>query len=122
MAIIQLSRGLLVINERDELLIGFTHRQSPLGSPKAHRRRRNPLARASGEGREEFDLGYGADRPVDPRRHAYYRGNDLHLFAVGTTTRETAVERCSWVRAISSLGSGGRPVPEIDRFAWADDD
>lgn len=122
MAIIQLSCGLLVINERDELLIGHStgsrHWDLPKGLIDAGE---TPLACALREGREEFGLGYGADRLVNLGRHAYYRGKDLHLFAVGTTTRETAVERCSCT-SYFELRPGGRPVPEIDRFAWADDE
>ncbi len=121
MANIQLSCGLLVINERDELLIGHStgsrHWDLPKGLIDAGE---TPIACALREAQEEFGLRYSAARLVDLGRHAYYRGKDLHLFAVRTTTRETAVERCS-CSSYFALPSSNRPVPEIDRFAWADD-
>ena len=121
MANIQLSCGLLVINERNELLVGHStgarHWDLPKGLIDPGE---TPVACALREAHEEFGLTYSADRPIDIGRHAYYRGKDLHLFAVGTTTCETVIERCA-CSSYFAFRPGGRPVPEIDRFAWADD-
>lgn len=121
MANIQLSCGLLVINERNELLVGHStgsrHWDLPKGLIDAGE---TPIVCALREAHEEFGLTYSDDRLIDLGRHAYYRGKDLHLFAVGTTLCETVVERCT-CSSYFELRPGARPVPEIDRFAWAHD-
>ncbi len=122
MASIQLSCGLLVINERNELLVGHStgsrHWDLPKGLIDAGE---TPMACALREAHEEFGLTFSGDRLIDLGRHAYYRGKDLHLFAVGTALCETVVERCA-CSSYFQFRPGGRSVPEIDRFAWADDE
>ena len=69
---------------------------------------------------EEFGLRFSADRLIDLGRHAYYRGKDLHLFAVSTTSVETRLELCRCTSYFEHYVTGER-VPEIDAFAWSDD-
>lgn len=83
-----LSCGLLVINERGELLVGHST-GSPLGPPRASSMPAKPRSSARREGQEEFGLAFAPTRLVDLGRFAYYRGKDLHPFAVRTTTAET---------------------------------
>ena len=117
-----LSCGLLVINERGELLVGHS-----TGSPRWDLPKglidagETPIACARREGAEEFGLAFAAARLVDLGRYAYYRGKDLHLFAVRTTTAETRPEHCRCTSHFEHI-PGGAWLPEIDAYAWADDD
>src|SRR5690606_21948637 len=63
---------------------------------------------------------FAPERLIDLGRHAYYRGKDLHLFAIGTTKAETSADGCRCTSYFEHYVSGRR-VPEIDRFTWADD-
>lgn len=116
-----LSCGLLVINQRGELLIGHstgsTHWDLPKGLIEADE---TPLACALREAREEFGLDFAPERLIDLGRHAYYRGKDLHLFAVHTDTTITRPEDCHCASFFDDAQSGQR-LPEIDAYAWADD-
>jgi 8-oxo-dGTP pyrophosphatase MutT (NUDIX family) len=118
---IQLSCGLLVLDERGELLVGHSTGSNHWDLPKGLI---DPgeaeLACALREAREEFGLAFAPARLIDLGRHAYYRGKDLHLFAVDTTKAETPAEACRCTSYFEHYVSGRR-VPEIDRFAWADD-
>ena len=116
-----LSCGLLVINERAELLVGHSTGSSHWDLPKGLiDPGEDPTACALRETREEFGLAFGPDRLIDLGRHAYYRGKDLHLFAVGTTSAETHPDRCRCTSYFAHYVTGRR-VPEVDDFAWADD-
>lgn len=116
-----LSCGLLVINERGELLVGHS-----TGSPRWDLPKglidagETPIACARREGEEEFGLAFEATRLVDLGCYAYYRGKDLHLFAVRTTTDETRPEHCRCTSHFEHT-PGGVLLPEIDAYAWADD-
>jgi len=117
----QLSCGLLVINEQGALLVGHStgssHWDLPKGLIEAGER---PITCALREAREEFGLDFGPDRLIDLGRHAYYRGKDLHLFAVSTSSAETRIELCTCTSYFVHYATGRR-VPEVDGFAWADD-
>lgn len=116
-----LSCGLLVINQRGELLIGHsagsTHWDLPKGLIEADE---TPLVCALREAREEFGLDFPPERLTDLGRHAYYRGKDLHLFAVRTDTTATRLDDCRCASFFDDEPSGRR-LPEIDAYAWADD-
>jgi 8-oxo-dGTP pyrophosphatase MutT (NUDIX family) len=117
----QLSCGLLVINERAELLLGHSTGSGHWDLPKGLiDEGEDPMSCALREAWEEFGLGFGADRLIDLGRHAYYRGKDLHLFAVGTTSTETRPELCRCHSYFDHYVTGER-VPEIDGFAWSDE-
>lgn len=117
----QLSCGLLVVDEHGGLLVGHSTGSSHWDLPKGLiDPGEAPLVCALREAREEFGLAFAPDRLIDLGRHAYYRGKDLHLFAVGTTKAETPADGCRCTSYFDHYVSGRR-VPEIDRFAWADD-
>lgn len=117
----QLSCGLLVINECGELLVGHStgsrHWDLPKGLIDAGE---EPMTCALREAQEEFGLVFDADRLTDLGRHAYYRGKDLHLFVVRTSSDETRADRCRCTSYFDHYVTGRR-VPEVDGFAWADD-
>ena len=116
-----LSCGLLVINERGELLVGHstgsTHWDLPKGLIDPGE---TPLGCALREAQEELGLVFGPDRLVDLGRHAYYRGKDLHLFAVGVDSAEIRPEQCTCTSYFPHYRTG-ESVPEVDAYAWASD-
>ena len=117
----QLSCGLLVINERAELLLGHSTGSHHWDLPKGLiDEGEDPATCALREAREEFGLAFTPDRLIDLGRHAYYRGKDLHLFAVGTTSTETRPDLCSCTSYFDHYATGQR-VPEVDAFAWVGD-
>lgn len=114
----RLSCGLLVLNERSELLLGHSTGSEHWDLPKGLiDPGETPLTCALRETREEFGLSFSPDRLIDLGRHAYYRGKDLHLFAVQTSATETSLERCHCTSYFAHYKSG-RQVPEIDDYAW----
>lgn len=120
-ASIQLSCGLLVLDEGGELLVGHSTGSSHWDLPKGLiEPGEAALDCALREAREEFGLAFAPAHLIDLGRHAYYRGKDLHLFAVGTTKAATPADACRCTSYFAHYVSGRR-VPEIDRFAWADD-
>lgn len=117
----RLSCGLLVINERSELLVGHSTGSEHWDLPKGLiDPGEDPLTCALRETREEFGLAFSPDRLIDLGRHAYYRGKDLHLFAVQTSSTETPLEHCRCTSYFAHYTSG-RQVPEIDGYAWVDE-
>ncbi|MBN8442252.1 MAG: NUDIX domain-containing protein [Thauera sp.] len=122
MVLPQLSCGLLVINEQAELLVGHSTGSSHWDLPKGLiEPGEHPIECALREAREEFGLEFPAGRLVDLGRHPYYRGKDLHLFAVSSSTTECPPERCRCSSYFAHYRTG-QSVPEIDGFAWADED
>lgn len=121
MSDVKLSCGLLVLNEQGECLVGHcggsAHWDLPKGLIDAGE---SPLDCALREAREEFGLGFAAERLVDLGRQRYYHGKDLHLFAVRTSCTETPLDR---LRCTSFFEhpSTGQLMPEVDAFAWADE-
>jgi 8-oxo-dGTP pyrophosphatase MutT (NUDIX family) len=73
-----------------------------------------PLQAALRETAEETGLVLDAAALLDLGRFAYYRGKDLHLFAVRVEAVDAASLRCTSTFA----DARGRAVPEMDRFAW----
>lgn len=63
---------------------------------------------------EETGLALDAATLLDVGRFAYRRGKDLHLFAALIERVDPAALRCS----SSFVDRRGRPVPEMDRYAW----
>lgn len=116
-----LSCGLLVINEWAELLVGHSTGNAHWDLPKGLI---DPgeaaLDCALREAREEFGLSFDPYRLYDLGRHPYYRGKDLHLFAVGVDSREVRPELCACTSYFPHYQTG-ESVPEIDAYAWADD-
>ena len=117
-----LSCGLLVINERDELLVGHSTGSSHWDLPKGLiDPGETPLGCALREAREEFGLDFDPACLTDLGRHAYYRGKDLHLFAVRTDSRTTRPEECRCASFFDDERSGRR-LREIDAYGWADEE
>jgi len=117
----QLSCGVLVINERGKLLVGHstgsTHWDLPKGLIDEGE---SPMTCALREAKEEFGLELQPTRLIELGRYAYYRGKDLHLFAVRTTSAETRPELCRCTSYFKHYVTG-KQVPEVDGFAWCDD-
>lgn len=121
MTAIQLSCGLLVVNERGELLVGHSTGSRHWDLPKGLiDDGEDPMTCALREAREEFGLAFDAGRLTDLGRRAYYRGKDLHLFVVRTSSDETRADQCRCTSYFQHYVTGLR-VPEVDGFAWADD-
>ena len=116
---IQLSCGLLVINERDELLLGHSTGSAHWDLPKGLiEPGEEPLPCALREAKEEFGLNFSPDRLIDLGRHAYYPGKDLHLFTVSTTSAETDLRHLHCTSYFDHHVTG-QNLPEVDGFAWA---
>ena len=117
----QLSCGLLVINERAELLVGQSTGNEHWDLPKGLI---DPgeaaVACALREAQEEFGLSFDPRCLYDLGRHPYYRGKDLHLFAVGVDSREVRPELCLCTSYFAHYRTG-ESVPEIDAYTWADE-
>lgn len=121
MSDVKLSCGLLVLNEYGECLVGHSTGSSHWDLPKGLiDEGESPLNCALREAQEEFGLVFSADRLVDLGRLPYYSGKDLHLFAVRSTCHETPLDelRCT---SYFEHPKTGQIVPEIDGFAWADE-
>lgn len=117
----QLSCGLLVLNEQGALLIGHSTGSSRWDLPKGLiEPGERPIDCALREAREEFGLVFAPDRLRDLGRHFYYHGKDLHLFAVASSTAECPPERCKCTSYFDHYRTG-QSVPEIDAYAWADE-
>ena len=116
-----LSCGLLVINERGELLVGHSTGSTLWDLPKGLiDPGETPLACALREAREEFGLDFAATPVDDLGRHPYYRGKDLHLFAVAADSAAIRPQDCRCASFFDEPRSGAR-LPEIDAYAWADE-
>jgi len=119
---VKLSCGLLVLNERDELLVGHSTGSFHWDLPKGLLDEgESPMACALREAYEEFGLAFTPERLVDLGRQAYYPGKDLHLFAVRTTMAETDLDRCR-CRSFFAHPKTGQSMPEVDGFAWSDEE
>ena len=116
-----LSCGLLVINERGELLVGHSTGSPRWDLPKGLLDAgETPIECARREGQEEFGLAFAPTRLVDLGRFAYYRGKDLHLFAVAADSAAIRPQDCRCASFFDEPRSGAR-LPEIDAYAWADE-
>lgn len=118
---VKLSCGLLVINERDELLIGHSTGSFHWDLPKGLLDDGEiPIDCALREAAEEFGLSFEPEQLHDLGRQAYYPGKDLHLFVVRTTLAATDIEECR-CRSYFEHPKTGQSMPEVDGFAWSDE-
>lgn len=111
----QLSCGILVLNDRAELLMchvtGAWHWDIPKGGAEADEA---PQATALRETREECGLDLHGAPLLDLGRQAYQRSKDLHLYAVRVAPFDAGLCHCS-----SRYTDGwGRQRPEMDGFEW----
>jgi putative (di)nucleoside polyphosphate hydrolase len=117
----KLSCGLLVLNERGELLVGHSTGSALWDLPKGLiDEGEDPKSCALREAREEFGLKFAPNRLTDLGRHAYCPGKDLYLFWVQSTTHETQLDdlRCT---SFFEHYVSKKTTPEIDGYAWADE-
>lgn len=116
-----LSCGLLIINERAELLVGHSTGNEHWDLPKGLiEPGEAPVDCALRETHEEFGLAFEPASLINLGRHAYYRGKDLHLFAVGVDSAEIRPEQCTCTSYFPHYRTG-ESVPEVDAYAWASD-
>lgn len=116
-----LSCGLLIINERAELLVGHSTGNEHWDLPKGLiEPGEAPIDCALRETSEEFGLAFEPACLINLGRHPYYRGKDLHLFAVGVDSTEVRPEQCLCTSYFPHYRTG-ESVPEIDAYAWATD-
>ena len=116
-----LSCGLLVLNELGELLVGHSTGNRIWDLPKGLiEDGEDAVSCALREAKEEFGLVFAPDRLTVLGQHAYYKGKDLHLFWVQTTTRETKLDdlRCT---SLFEHHLSKQTLLEIDGYAWADE-
>ena len=117
----KLSCGLLVINEFGELLVGHSAGNTIWDLPKGMiDEGEDAMGCALREAREEIGLKFAPGRLTDLGQYAYYKGKDLHLFWVRTTTKETQLDdmRCT---SFFEHYVTKQTMPEIDGYAWADE-
>ena len=112
----RLSCGIVIVNERAELLLchvtGQDHWDLPKGGPHAGE---SPLHAALRETREETGLDLTAEALLELGRLDYRPRKDLHLFAALLPRLEVAQLRCD--SHFSQLGTGRR-LPEMDGYGW----
>ena len=112
----RVSCGIVIVNERAELLLchvtGQDHWDLPKGGPHAGE---SPLHAALRETREETSLVIDADGLLELGRLDYRPKKDLHLFATLLPRLDVAQLRCD--SHFSQLGTGRR-LPEMDGFGW----
>lgn len=113
-----LSCGVLLFNERDELLLahatGNRHWDVPKGLAEPGEK---PLAAALRETREETGILLDEAGWLDLGRHPYRPGKDLHLFARRVSTTRVVVADCVCTSMFVHARSG-RSLPEADSFGW----
>lgn len=111
----QLSCGILVLNDRAELLMchvtGAWHWDIPKGGAEPGEA---PEAAARRETREECGLDLDGVPLLDLGRQAYQRSKDLHLYAVRMAPFDAALCHCS----SRYTDPWGRQRPEMDGFEW----
>ncbi|MDT7837695.1 NUDIX hydrolase [Aquabacterium sp. OR-4] len=111
----QLSCGILVLNDRAELLMchvtGAWHWDIPKGGAEADEA---PQAAALRETREECGLVLSGVDLLDLGRQAYQRSKDLHLYAVRVQAFDATLCHCS----SRYTDSWGRQRDEMDGFEW----
>ena len=114
-----LSCGLIVFNEKGEILIGHQTGKTYWDLPKGLiDEGEAPIDCALREGFEEFGIAFPKVRLADLGQRTYYPGKDFHPFAVQSDTEETAIEAC--LCTSSFLHPGTRQLTlEVDAFAWA---
>jgi len=113
-----LSCGVLLFNERDQLLLahatGNRHWDVPKGLADPGE---EPLAAALRETKEETGLVLDDFGWLDLGRNSYRPGKDLHLFARRVSTAVVVVADCVCTSMFVHARSG-KSLPEADSFGW----
>ena len=114
----QISYGVLIVNERGELLLAHVTGQRQWDIPKgAAEPGETPVQAALREAMEETGIALAPARLRELGRFAYTPNKDLHLFAARLASNEVDLGSCR----CSSLFCDrfGRTRPEVDAFRWA---
>ncbi len=110
-----LSCGILVLDDRDELLLCHATGTSRWDIPKGRREPgESEIEAAIRETAEESGLRFTPQVLLDLGRFRYRPGKDLHLFA--TRSEHVDPARCSC--STQFRDARGRLVPEMDGYAW----
>ena len=114
----QISYGVLVVNERSELLLAHVTGQRQWDIPKgAAEPGETPLEAALREALEETGIALDARRLHELGRFDYTPKKDLHLFATRLASRELDLGACRCTTLFCDRF--GRSRPEVDAFRWA---
>ncbi len=110
-----LSCGILVVDDRDELLLCHATGTSRWDIPKGRREAgESELDAALRETFEETGLRFEPRALLELGRFRYRPGKDLHLFA----TRSERVDPSRCTCSTRFRDARGRLVPEMDGYAW----
>jgi 8-oxo-dGTP pyrophosphatase MutT (NUDIX family) len=110
-----LSCGILVFDERDELLLCHATGTSRWDIPKGRREAgESEVDAAIRETAEECGLRFEPAALLELGRFRYRPGKDLHLFAARSERVDPALCTCS----TRFRDARGRLVPEMDGYAW----
>ncbi|MDB5896163.1 MAG: putative hydrolase, family [Rhodoferax sp.] len=115
-----ISHGVLVFDEHGRLLMAHATGRAYWDIPKGGANPGEaPLEAALRELREETGLVLAPDRLTEIGPMRYYAGKSLHLFRARVNSAE-----CDLASFVCSSffpdPRTGQPVPEVDRFRWAE--
>ncbi len=114
----EVSCGLVIVNDQDELFLahvtGAAHWSLPKGLPKEEGETR--LATVLRETLEETSLSFRGEDLLDLGEHPYRPSKRLHLFAIKVLRESIRPEACLCTSYFTH--SSGKELPEVDRFAW----
>lgn len=114
----QISYGVLVVNERAELLLAHVTGQRQWDIPKgAAEPGETPVEAALREALEETGVALEAARLCELGRFDYTPKKDLHLFATQLASHEVDLASCRCTTLFCDRF--GRNRPEVDAFRWA---
>lgn len=114
----QVSCGVLIVNERDELLLAHVTGQRQWDIPKGQAEPgETPVQAALREALEETGIALDAARLRELGRFAYTPSKDLQLFAARLPSPQVDLASCRCTSLFCDRF--GRSRPEVDAFRWA---
>ena len=115
----QVSYGVLIVNEKDELLLAHVTGQRQWDIPKGQAEPgETPVQAALREALEETGVALDAARLRELGHFAYTPAKDLHLFAARRPSQEIDLASCRCTSLFCDRF--GRTRPEVDAFRWSD--
>jgi putative (di)nucleoside polyphosphate hydrolase len=113
----QVSAGLIILNEQDEILMGHATGQTFYDLPKGRidPTDATPEAAMLRECMEEFS--YTPSSYIELGEYYYNREKNLHLFM--ETVQKNSIDMAG-IKCLSSFEDSwtGKAIPEMDGFAW----